>query len=777
MIDMSTTGQELNILRRSRTLLACSLLSLGGLSLPLLPAFAEEALAPAPAEAPAEPAANSAEAGKDGYQLTLKQLGKNYTMSLRGVESTDTVNFDVRADEVVTGAQLNLQYTYSPALLSDLSQLNIMVNDEVAASLPLPKETAGTVQRQVVEIPPYLITEFNRLGVQLIGHYTMQCEDPLHSSLWAKISNESQLNIQVAPVELPNDLSLLPLPLFDPRDPRALTLPFVFANAPDNTVLEAAGAISSWMGALASYRGAHFPTQLRSLPAKGSAVILVDSAEASQLQGLNLPAVQGPSLTLVSNPNDRFGKLLIVAGRNSAELKRAATALVIGNRSFSGASVQIDSLDVLEPRKPYDAPNWLPSDRPVRLGELLEGRQLNVSGYNPGMITVPVRLPPDLFNWREHGAKLNLKYRYTPQQTSTNSSLLVSFNDAFIQSMPLPSVETLGNGEALLAALKTDDSLTREVKLLLPLDSVALQSRLQFRFMYDYIKQGECRDIIIDNMRGAIDPESTLDLSGYDHFMAMPNLGVFKDSGFPFTRLADLAETAVILPQAAGPADWSAYLTVLGRFGDSTGYPATAVTVAQAEQAPALANKDLLVLASGDNQPLLQSWADRLPSKTQGGQHYVEFSDLPMRLREWISPDPVANVRKARGAFTFTGDNNSSYVTGFESPLKGGRSVVVLSSPKPEHLTEVTDALIGGEAYTQTLQGSLAVIKGKNVESLVAEQSYYVGHLGPFRYIQWLLSQHVFALLLLTLCGVALISVVAYLSLRALARRRLNEGE
>lgn len=775
MTVMLHTDQQVNLSRRSRRLLAGSLLCLGSL---LQPAQADEvaasAAAPATEPAASETAPAAPDAAGEKYQLSLKQLGKNYTMSLRGVESTDTVNFDVRADEVVTGAQLTLQYTYSPALLSDLSQINIMVNDEVAASLPLPKENAGVLQKQVIDIPPYLITEFNRLGVQLIGHYTMQCEDPLHSSLWAKISNESQLSLQVKPVVLPNDLALLPLPLFDRRDPRALSLPFVFAVAPDNTTLEAAGAVSSWIGALASYRGANFPTNLHSLPASGNAVVLVNTAEANQVEGLTLPDLKGPTLSLVSNPNDPHGKLLIIAGRDSAELKRAATALVIGYRSFSGPSVQIDTVNALQPRQPYDAPNWLPTDRPVRLGELIDPRQLNVSGYNPGMITVPVRLPPDLFNWREQGARLDLKYRYTPQQTSSNSSLLVSFNDTFIKSMNLPSIERLGGGDSLLAALKKDDSIAREASMLLPLDSVALQSRLQFRFMYDYIKQGECRDIIIDNMRGAIDPDSTLDLSGYDHFIAMPNLGVFKDSGFPFTRLADLSDSAVILPDNAGSADWSAYLTVLGRFGDSTGYPATAVTVAQAGQVDALADKDLLVLASGDNQPLLKTWADYLPSRTQDARHYVEFSDLPMRLREWISPDPKANLRAARGALTFTGENRSSYVTGFESPLKSGRSVVVLSSPQPQNLVEVTDALIGGEQYTQALQGSLVVINGRNVESLVAEQAYYVGHLGPFRYIQWLLSQHVPALLLLTLLGVALVSLVAFFSLRAQAKRRLN---
>jgi cellulose synthase operon protein B len=147
MTVMLHTDQQVNLSRRSRRLLAGSLLCLGSL---LQPAQADEvaasAAAPATEPAASETAPAAPDAAGEKYQLSLKQLGKNYTMSLRGVESTDTVNFDVRADEVVTGAQLTLQYTYSPALLSDLSQINIMVNDEVAASLPLPKENAGVLQ-------------------------------------------------------------------------------------------------------------------------------------------------------------------------------------------------------------------------------------------------------------------------------------------------------------------------------------------------------------------------------------------------------------------------------------------------------------------------------------------------------------------------------------------------------------------------------------------------------------------------------------------------------
>lgn len=382
----------------------------------------------------AESAPAVAATGSNNYTVTLKQLGRNYPMNLRGVESSDSVSFDVRADSIVTGAKLNLQYTYSPALLEELSQINVIINDEVAASLPLPKDKAGQLQQHVVDIPAHLITEFNRLSLQFIGHYTMSCEDPQHTSLWAKISNATSLSIDVSPLGLPNDLSILPLPFFDRRDTRALDLPFVFVSAPDNATLEAAGALSSWFGAQASFRGARFSSSYNQIPTSGSAVVLISGPDALQIGSIGLPPAKGPTLTLMTNPNDVNAKLLVVSGRDGAELKSAATALVLGSQALSGSSVVIDRLQVVQPRKPYDAPNWLPSDRPVKIGELMQAKQLAVSGYNPGDITVPLNFPPDLFTWRNEGAPLNLKYRYTPQEKSYNSSFIISFNDALIQS-------------------------------------------------------------------------------------------------------------------------------------------------------------------------------------------------------------------------------------------------------------------------------------------------------------------------------------------------------
>ncbi|MGA8135390.1 MAG: cellulose biosynthesis cyclic di-GMP-binding regulatory protein BcsB [Pseudomonas gingeri] len=768
MTPTPLTRGALRCTRRPLMLLASSALCLGGL---VHNAWAETVATPpvVPTNVAPQPPA-----GSYSHSLTLKQLGRLDTMNLQGVEAADSVSFNVRADEVVNSAQLLLRYSYSPALLADLSQINVLVNDEVAASLALPKDGAGKPQEQVVNIPAHLITEFNRLRLQFIGHYTMQCEDPQHSSLWAKINNSSELELNVSPIPLKDDLSILPLPFFDRRDSQPLNLPFVFAKAPDHAALEGAGALSSWLGALAAYRGASFTSNVGQLPDKGNAIVLVESKDAVQLGGLAIPAPKGPTVTLVTHPGDPHAKLLIVAGRDGAELKLAASAVALGSKALEGNSVLIEHLDSLSPRKPYDAPNWLPSDRPVKLGELLDPKLFSVSGYNPGPIGIPLRLPPDMFNWREEGVRLDLKYRYTPQQESSNSSLLVSLNNTFMKSMPLPSMKSLGGAESLLTLLQKDESLPRESVVRIPLGSAGAQSQLQLRFMFDYIKQGECRDIIIDNMRGLIDPDSTLDLTGYNHYIALPNLGVFNDSGFPFTRLADLSQSAVVLPDGSGPAEWGAYLTVLGRFGDSTGYPATAVQVVDAAQVQSVSDKDLLVLASGDNQPLLKQWIDRLPAGVSGDNHRFSLSDLTLRVRQWISPDPAANQRKPTLTVSYSGPQGSTYLAGFESPLKPGRSVVVIASGKPEGLAEATAAMIGGDAYKDSLQGSLAVVQGKEITSLVADEQYYVGELNLFKRVQWLLSQNMQWMLLVTVLGLLLVASLLYLALRARAKKRLS---
>ncbi len=144
---------------------------------------------------------------------------------------------------------------------------------------------------------------------------------------------------------MPDDLARLPLPFFDGRDSRALELPFVFASSPDNRTLEAAGAVASWFGALASYRGARFPVSLGQLPEKGHAIVLM--VGSASMAGIELPPSGMPTLSMIANPNDPFGKLLVIAARDADQLKQAALTLVSGSKVLAGASAQIERFDSL----------------------------------------------------------------------------------------------------------------------------------------------------------------------------------------------------------------------------------------------------------------------------------------------------------------------------------------------------------------------------------------------------------------------------------------------
>lgn len=734
--------------------------------------------AQAPAEAPIAPQPKVEEApatqGRT-YNLTLKQLGLNYPMTLRGVDGSDTVNFNVRADEIVTKASLKLYYAYSPALLPEVSHINVMVNEGMTATIPVPKETAGTELERDIDIPPRLITEFNRLRLQLIGHYTYQCEDPLHSSLWAKVSNASVLELQTTPIALYNDLDILPLPFMDRRDPRRINLPFVFGNKPDGTALEAAGVLASWFGATAAYRGARFPVQFEgAIPAQGNAVVFVIGRTSTlKPDGTD---ISGPTLSMVPNPNDPTAKLLLVMGRDSKELKIAATAVSVGSQALSGQTASITKLETLAPRRPYDAPNWIPSDRPTPLGELATPLALNASGFNPPPIRVDMRVPPDLFGWREGGVPVNLKYRYTPQPNLWASTLLVNVNDKFAKSFSLLPLQTMGDSQGLLSKMLADDTLPVEARFELPLSMIAPQTRLDFRYMYDVNKQGECRDVILDNVRGAIEPDSTIDISGFSHFIAMPNLGVFRDAGFPFTRMADLSETAVVMPDAPSAAEITTYLEILGRMGASTGYPATGVQVVTGSAVESASDKDLLLIAAGSNLPLLKQWSNYLPASFDGGRRFA-ISDLAYKTWDLFSPDPDVRKRQARLDMLFKSNGQSGIFAGFESPLKGNRSAVLVWGVDGDSLLDNSSALLGGEDYDdyEVVAGSLTTVRGKQVDALVNEQTYFVGSLGWFRNIQWTLSRHLGVFMMLSVLSAILLAVLLFLILQAKARRRLPE--
>lgn len=707
------------------------------------------------------------------YSFTFNQLGVLNPFQLRGVDPIYSIPFSIPADEVVTAIKLKLDFSYSPSLLSQLSHLKVMLNEEVAQTIALPKEQAGSSMIREVSIDPRLVTDFNRLSLQFIGHYTLDCEDPFHSSLWLNVSNLSSLQFTVTPLSVVNDLALLPVPFFDRRDGRRLERPFVFGANPSTATLEAAGIVASWFGDMASYRGAWFPAHLNKLP--NDNVVVFATADDKPDGILTLPTINGPTIRVAPHPVDERYKILYVMGRDAAELRQAATALGLGRIALAGQTVSIDKLDDLKKRKPYDAPRWIPSDRPVKFGEIATIEELNVRGLSPDLVRLNLTTPPDLFAWRSAGAPFDLKFRYTPRPKQDKSNLNVLVNQNYITSFPLlaypGSAVPDSSLSQWLAKVGPAEMLPVQESFHLPVNQLRSRSQLQFHFSFDYPKEGACRDVVLDNVRAAIDPDSELDISKFPHYLKMPNLSAFANTGFPFTRMADLSETVVVMPDNYSAGDIGTYLTLMGRMGESTGLAAYGVSVARPGDVERHSDKDILMVGGPGNQPLLRDWAKHMPFSADGDSRMFSLSDWGHKLIPWYDAPkrndrPVANLT----AKTLAKD---AVLFGFESPLKSGRSVVALTTDRTSGQAEVLNALMDADVGAK-IQGGVSVVRGKDVEAYETNPSYFVGSLPPLMAVRWALANQSWVAALLVVLIAILLAGILYTILRRQAIRRVS---
>jgi hypothetical protein len=697
--------------------------------------------------------------------LNFKQLGAWSSVNLRGADGSRTLNFSIRADEMVVGAKLKLLYDYSPALIPELSHLRILLNERVAMVEGLPQGKHLGNAREI-DLDTRQFSDTNSLRFNLIGHYTRQCEDPFHSSLWLTLSDLGRLELTLAPKATTNDLKHLPAPFFDKRDDVTLKLPFVFAGNPSPGTIKAAGIVASWFGIQAGNRGAQFPTSLSTLP-EGNAVVFIQGGE--KIAGVE--TVAGSTLSIATHPSNPLAKLLIVTGSNDAEMLRSAQAIALVSKALVGQSLVITKETEVAPRKPYDAPAWVPIDRPVRFGEIARPEELRAQGWYPEVIRLNYRVSPDVFTWRTAGVPLNLKYRFTRLPEHKASSLNVSLNNDFIHALPLNYAYKNPDEINKLNLTGSDNVSKRSDLLFIPPYAVGGRDQLQLAYFFDILKHGECQNMPPDNLQGAIDPESTLDFSAFPRYAALPNLAYFSNIGFPFTRMADLSETAVVMPDSPNPHELGVYLTLMGRMGEATGYPVLKHTTVTAADIDKVVDHDLLVIGSANSQTLLSKWADKLPLVQINGERRVREPDATwMPTYRWEEKD-VQSSALSKGNLNLSGSGDLTTMMAFESPLKGARSVVLVHADKPADLQKVTDVLTNVERVGG-IKGDLVVFNEKDLNHAKVSPTYYVGALPLLDKFQWFFSDHPLLVGLVVLLVCLFVAIMAYRPMRRLLIRR-----
>lgn len=270
--------------------------------------------------------------------LSFEKLGRSSDSLLLGIHNSDQIVFSMRHDRIASDVRLQLEYTPSPALLPQVSHLRVYLNDVLMSVVPIAKDQLGNKTTQELILDPRLVSDFNRVRLEFVGHYSELCEDPANSALWLNVSRTSHLLIQEQALSLKNDLAYFPMPFFDTRGQEKAMVNMVFADSPTLGEQRAAGILASYFGSLAGWRGTQFPVLFDQLPAVSehnrampSIVFASNGHRPKMLADLQkFPLVQAPSIQIIDNPADAYSKVLLVLGRNEDDLVTAAQTLALG---------------------------------------------------------------------------------------------------------------------------------------------------------------------------------------------------------------------------------------------------------------------------------------------------------------------------------------------------------------------------------------------------------------------------------------------------------------
>ncbi|HKO20987.1 MAG TPA: UDP-forming cellulose synthase catalytic subunit, partial [Acidobacteriaceae bacterium] len=708
--------------------------------------------------AAAEPSSNFAQV------LSLGDLGTFSGLMLRGTDSTQAVRFFVARDRLVKVADIKLRYRTAPGLIPAESHLILSLNGTVIATLPVSINPA-TPSDATVALPAELIRHENRLAFEFVGHYSTQCEDPANATVWAQIDPASSVELSGSRLIMTDDLASLPLPFYDVGGDKHPAIPIVFAAQPSMQEIQAAAIIASWFGTLAGPGALRFPVSIGTIPS-GNAIVLAENSGQIP-EALKDAAAPGAGIAIHANPSDPVSSVLLVTGSTADELLTAARALVLHKSTWQGPHVSIRNFVMPAPRKPDDASRWLRTDMTQTFGDLARlqpetaGSQqadtFTSDGSTP--IRVPLTLPPDLDFADRENLPLRLDYRYNSVPLGQGSTLQVYLNGAYISSTPMPHA----------------DRASRVLETIVPVPVAGLRpfsNEFQFRFAFQRAPVANCA-VPAPPLAGAVEPDSSLDITGISHSAVLPNLQLFANGGFPFTRLADLSETTVILPSIPTTTELETFLMLMSHFGAQSGNPAIRVTVAGPSGLGADRGRDTLVLGTPEDQPALQSLAGAMPVQLDAtGLRIRPAASILNPRRWWLNRAP-----QDLGELATDGGAPDAVIEQFNWPARTDRSVVAIILHDAAAAQKFADVF--STAVEQVdINGTATVLRGTQFSAIaVAGNQYRVGENTLLERMTRALQQFPWIVAVVAALFCFLIAVLLQARLRRRARFRLQSSE
>lgn len=678
------------------------------------------------------------------HELSLAQMGLANGIVFHGGQHDAGIRFGLPIDQLVTKAQLQLDIQSNTALLGSHMSLQLMVNGQVIGNIPLSSVSQQATAFQL-DIPVLLVTSSNVLSFQLNSQDNSElCYQNDQQVQQIQILPSSKVQVQLQQLVISDDLSYFPKPFWDEQEMLGQPINMVFGQQVSAQNVSAASMLASWFGSQASYRGVTFQAFKGRLP-NGNGIVFGHPGE--HIGRLTLPNDEQTRLTVVSNPLNPSYKLLLVVGRDDDAMRSAVYRLTQGDFAAQTRSVAVTH-QALPKSAPYDAPKWIDTTAPVKLKSLIQSdQQMKVTGIWHEPIHFAFRAAPDLFLWEGDTIALDLGYRFPSADwiDEDHSALNVTFNGQFLADL---SVNKRGVLEDLWRKLGGDTRQEQSVVAIHPYQIYG-DNQLSLYFNVKPNANAPCSTLTDNNIKSQVDSQSSIDLSQTQHFSLLPNLSFFVGAGFPFTRLADFSQTALLLPSEPSSAELQTLLSLTARAGNSTGtlIGANRVWLGMPTDVHALDNLDVLAVATLRDQQTNHALLAGSPFSLQDNTLHVRTISRGQTLKNWLQGYWQLNTLEA-DRYLSSSQTWRAFIS-YASPWSADRTVVVASATSESELLKLDGDLQSSE-INAGIRGDVAVITDSNgVKSFQVAPQFPTGQLPWYQMTIWYANQHsaLFALL------------------------------
>ena len=709
--------------------------------------------------APPAPLSTDGVAPLVAYTYPLaKFMVTNEPLYLRNSTSSYTLSVPLAKRMRVKSALLHLEFTNSTALLEHRSQLRVSLNDQVIAQVPLrPHQPEAVLE---VRLPVRLLqADYNRLQFQVAQHYTEDCEDPAAPELWTQIDPvASTLSLEATFLPLVPTLSELG-DFFDRKWWETPQLHIMTGTAaPRDVHLQWGSLVAQGAALRLEYVPLHvthgvaspkvpdttphgpqtFP-QLDQESLKGKDIALVGTkAELSPyLSPEMLAQIHNGYLAVHPLDSDPSHLLLVVSGRDEAEVTRAATALAFLNFPFPDtATAQITEMQL--PLLPdYTAKRSVHEEGNYPFTHF-EFQTTTVKGSSVEPLRIEAVFPPDLFTHENSVVELHLHLAYGASLRA-DSVLNVLLNDRF---------------ENAIALSQTTGAAYRDYKLPIPLRSFQPgRNILTFTPQMMPSVTGKCVPLQQENLLLTLFADSTLSLPPASHYVRLPDLHLFAKAAFPYTVRPDGSALALHVADSDSQTIASAWM-VMGKLAQRIGVP-----LHQAElsfQLPT-SEKNLILLGAVDKldprllaaAPMPLGQGHRVPYPTLAAESppapsLFSWEWLSTRVSWLASANGPPAIPPASAHFLQVSEfGRNTVAMMLESPLHAQKTALLITAADATHLSQGVRHLITPEIW-DNLQGDVAVWRDdpKSLTWQRAGPDYHVGTVSLTTQLEYRFSQN-----------------------------------